>query len=54
MGTWTKYVSGNANEKHSGGTSQDVDLEEAVAIPVISTPAENSSQLPSSSDLSFI
>ena len=50
MGTWTKCVSGNTNEKHSGGNSQDVDLEEAAVIPVISTPVENLSQFSSSSD----
>ena len=50
MAVWIKSVSGNANKKHSGGSSQDMDVEEAAVIPVISAPAENSSQSSSSSD----
>ena len=46
MAISSKFVSGNANKKHS----QDADVEEAAVIPVIPVPAENSSQLSSSSD----
>ena len=52
MAIWSKFVSGNANKKHSGGSSQGVDVEEAAVIPFISPPAENSSQSSSSSSLS--
>ena len=45
MAIWSKFVSGNANKKHSSVSSQDVDVEEAAVIPVIPVPAENSSQL---------
>ena len=52
MAIWNKFVSGNANKKHSGGSSHDVDVEEAAVIPFISPPAENSSQSSSSSSSS--
>ena len=39
-----KILSGNANKKHSSGSSQDVDVEEAAVISVIAAPSENSSQ----------
>ena len=35
MVIWSKFVSGNANKKHSGGSSQNVDVEEAAVIPII-------------------
>ena len=35
MAIWSKFVSGNANKKHSGGSSQDVDVEESAVIPII-------------------
>lgn len=48
MTVCSKFVSENANKKHSGSSSQDADVEEAA---VISAPAENSPQsLSSSSD----
>ena len=50
MAIWSKFVKGNANKKHSSGSSQDGDVEEAAAIHVIPPPAENSSQLSTSSD----
>ena len=49
MAIGSKFVSGKANKKHSGCSSQDVDVEEAAVIPVIPAPAENSSQSSSSS-----
>ena len=48
MAIRSKLVGGNSNKKHSGGSSQDVDVEESGTIPVISVPAENSSQSSSS------
>ena len=45
MAIWSRLVSGNANKKHSGCSSEDVDMEQATVIPVISAPAENQSQL---------
>ena len=50
MVIWSKFVSGNANKKHSGGGSQNMDVEETAVIIVISAPAENSSQSSPSSD----
>ena len=44
MAILRKILSGNANKKHSGGSSQDVDVEEAAVIPAIAAPSENSSQ----------
>ena len=43
-----QFISGNANKKHYGGSSLDVDEEEAAVSPV---PAENLSQLSLLSDL---
>ena len=51
MAIWSRLVSGKANKKHSGCSSEDVDVEQATVIPVISAPAENQSQLLSSSPL---
>ena len=45
MAIWSRLVSGNANKKFSGCSSEDVDVEQATVIPVISAPAENQSQL---------
>ena len=45
MAIWRKFVSENANKKHSDGSSQDVDVQEAT---VILGPTENSSQSSSS------
>ena len=50
MAIWSKFVRGNPNNKHSGVSSEDVDEEEAAAIPVITASAENSSQSSSSYD----
>lgn len=49
MTVCSKFVSENANKKHSGSSSQDADVEEAAVITVISAPAENSPQSSSSS-----
>ena len=40
MTIWSKFVCGKANKKHSGGNSQDVDVEEVTVIPVIPAPID--------------
>ena len=40
MTIWSKFACGKANKKHSGGNSQDVDVEEVTVIPVIPAPVD--------------
>ena len=46
MAIWRKFVSENANKKHSDGSSQDVDVQEATVI--LGPTTENSPQSSSS------